>query len=336
MKKLIIIFCGLILFSCQSNQSEMTSFSGEALGTEFNVQFFTDENWEVEKGMDSIFEVVNKSMSNYQDDSAISKINNGDTTIVVDEMFEEVFLLSQKIFEDSYGYFDPTVGNLVNAYGFGAQKEKQIEMDSIAVDSLMEFVGMDKVDIKDHKIRKEDDRIYLDFNGIAKGYAVDLMGDYLEEHGVENYLVEIGGEMKGKGKNLKSGRSWRLGIDDPRLETNPGELSGIIELKDKGMATSGNYRKYREDSITGEKYVHIINPKSGYTEKVNMLSVTVLADDVATADAYATAFMAMGVEKAIEVAKEVKGLDVFFIYDEEDELKTYASTGFEELLLEQE
>ncbi len=326
----------LVLFSftaCQQEKSKkMQTYTGFALGTDYQLKFFSEEKLDLQTEIDSIFEVVNNSMSTYQDDSDISKINAGDSSIVVDEMFKIVFLKSKEIHENTFGYFDPTVGDLVNLYGLGPKK-MEVKVDSTAIDSLMNFVGLDKVSITtENKISKKYMETVLDFNGIAKGYAVDLLGFLLEKKGVENYLAEIGGEIRSKGKNLASGKYWRLGIDDPRIETNPNELQGVVELRNKSLATSGNYRKFKYDSITGEKYNHIIDPTSGYTKKVNMLSVSVLAEDCATADAYATAFMAMGIEKSKQVAEKQKDIDVFFIYDEKGELKTYLSKGFEEVL----
>lgn len=325
----------IFLTACQQETSKkMQTYSGFALGTDYQLKFFAEEKLDLQAEIDSIFEVVNQSMSTYQEDSDISKINAGDTTIQVDDMFRTMFLKSKEIHQKTNGYFDPTVGDLVNLYGLGPKK-MEISVDSTAIDSLMNYVGLDKVSITDDNliVRKHIETV-LDFNGIAKGYAVDLLGFLLEEKEVKNYLAEIGGEIRSKGKNLSSGKTWRLGIDDPRIETNPNELQGIVELKDKSLATSGNYRKFRYDSISGEKYNHIIDPKSGYTKKVNMLSVSVLADDCATADAYATAFMAMEIENSIEVAEKQKDLEVFFIYDEKGELKTYLSKGFEEVLIE--
>lgn len=336
MKKFLLLLLIIGLAACATEPKELKHYSGEALGTFYDVKFFSDDEFAVERGIDSVFKVVNKSMSNYQDDSDIAKINSGDTSITVDHMFREVFLLSESIYDKTDGYFDPTVGNVVNAYGFGAENQ-ELKMDSTTIDSLMKDVGLDKVSIsEDNKIIKDRPNIYLDFNGIAKGYAVDRLGLYLEEQGVTDYLVDVGGEIRAKGKNLKSEKNWRLGIDDPRLESETQhELTGIMELKNKSMATSGNYRKFREDSVTGEKYVHIIDPKSGHTQKRRILSTSVLAEDCASADAYATAFMAMGIEKAEAIAKELDGVDVYFIYDDEGELGTYISEGFKEAMVEE-
>lgn len=331
----------LLIFSfigCQEktskNEIQPHLYNGLALGTDYQLQFFLDDTLDIQPQIDSIFKELNQSMSTYIEDSDISRLNQGDTTIEVDLLFRKMFLRSKEIYKITNGYFDPTVGDIVNLYGLGS-KNLNVKADSSSVDSLMVYVGLDKVSITDgNLIVRKYPQTVLDFNGIAKGYGVDLLGELLEKNGVENYLAEIGGEIRTKGKNLKSGKTWRLGIDDPRTETNPGELQGIVELKDQSLATSGNYRKFQYDSVSGEKYVHIIDPKSGYTMKGSMLSVSVIADDCATADAYATAFMAMGVKEAKNIAQNQKEVEVYFIYDENGEMNTYLSKGFEQAMVE--
>lgn len=331
MKKFFCLLAILSLVACNFNTSEVKTYAGKALGTTYHIKFFSKEGFPVKKGIDSVFEAVNISMSNYQDNSDISKLNAGDTTIRVDHMFRDVFLLSKNIYKKTDGFFDPTVGNLVNAYGFGAQKEK-LKMDSTTIDSLMNYVGFDMVSItKDNKIIKAKPGIYIDFNAIGKGYAVDRLGIYLESHGVENYLIEVGGECRAKGKNIHSEKTWRVGIDDPKEKKGERQITGILELKNKGLATSGNYRKFRYDSISGQKYVHTIDPKSGFVQKRNILSATVIAEDCATADAYATAFMAMGLKKAEAISKKLNGVDVYFVYNADGKMKTYASEGFKKI-----
>jgi|SRR5690625_1264777 len=323
----------LSLVACQE-KTQPQVYSGLALGTDYQLQFFSKDTLDIQPQIDSIFDELNQSMSTYIEDSDISRLNAGDTTVKVDHLFRNMFLRSKEIYKNTNGYFDPTVGDIVNLYGLGSKK-LNVKADSSSVDSLMVYVGFDKVSITDDNliVRKYPQTV-LDFNGIAKGYGVDLLGELLEGKGVENYLAEIGGEIRTKGKNLKSGKTWRLGIDDPRTDTNTGELQGIVELKNQSLATSGNYRKFQYDSISGEKYVHIIDPKSGYTIKGNMLSVSVIADDCATADAYATAFMAMDVEEAKEIAQNQNEVDVYFIYDEVGDMKTYLSSGFERAMID--
>src|SRR5690606_22815691 len=208
-----------------------------------------------------------------------------------------VYRLSQKVFKESNGYFDPTVGDLVNMYGFGPEQGLK-KIDSTTVDSLMKFVGFEKVEITaDGILKKTASEVYLDFNAIAKGYTVDVIGNYMDANAVDNYLIELGGELLAKGKNISKDAPWTVGIDNPQQVEGERSLKAAIALNDRAMASSGNYRKFRTDSLTGRKYVHSINPLTGYPEESNLLGATVLADNCALADAYATSFMVMGLDK---------------------------------------
>lgn len=333
MKYILFIVISLFLISCGKGTSSENQVLGEALGTTYQIIYFSEKDLPVEEALDSIFLEINQSMSTYQNDSDISKINKGDSRVEVDHMFREVFALSEKVYQESGGYFDPTVGELVNMYGFGPEKGLK-KIDSSSIDSLLQHVGLDKIDISpEGKITKSAPEVYLDFNAIAKGYAIDVIGIYLERQNVENYLIELGGELLANGKNLKKGGPWRVGIDDPNEEEGNRSYSAIVELKDRAMATSGNYRKFRLDSITGTKYVHTINPMTGYPERSTMLSASVLAENCALADAYATAFLALGVERSKEVLGRLEAVDAYFIYSGENgEIANFASPGFEKVL----
>jgi thiamine biosynthesis lipoprotein len=323
------------MVSCGKDIPKEITYSGNALGTTFHIAYFDENEFEAEKSIDSVFQAINRSMSTYLENSDISRINNGDSTVIVDSMFAEVFRISKKIHQETNGYFDPTVGKLVNFYGFGPEK-MQLKIDSTTIDSLMEYVGFDKMELtSEHKIKKTNPNIYIDFNAIAKGYAVDRLGKMLEQHGIENYLVEVGGELVTKGKNLASGKFWRIGIDDPGNTLQNRELSAIIELKNQGMATSGNYRKFRVDSVTGEKYVHTIDPLTGHPARNVLLSATILAKNCALADAYATSLMAMGLEKSKSFLKTQPGLEAYLIYAEKDTTKIFMTEGFKNQLVKE-
>jgi FAD:protein FMN transferase len=247
-----------------------------------------------------------------------------------------VFSDSRKIYRESDGYFDPTVGNLVNAYGFGPEKGIK-ELSEAKMDSMMQYVGFGKLELsEDNKLKKESAEIYLDFNAIAKGYAVDVMGEYLKDQNVQDFLIELGGELLAKGINRQKQTAWTVGIDDPQQSYDQRTLTAALELKDRGMASSGNYRKYRTDSLTGEQYVHTINPLTGRSEKSDLLSVTVLAPTCALADGYATAFMSMGYERSFAMLERLEKVDVYFIYaGDRNELKVFSSPGFDEVLLKE-
>lgn len=334
MKKILFypITVFVLLISCGGQDIVKNQSTGEALGTTYNIIYLSDEELDFEMEIDSVINAVNHSLSTYIPNSDISKINKGDSSIRVDHMFKDVFTLSKKIYKATDGYFDPTVGALVNAWGFGP--EHQIAMDSTKIDSLLHFVGFEKVSItQEGQVKKTVPNMYFDFNAVAKGYAIDRIAVMLNEKGIENYLVEIGGELVAKGINTIKDKPWVVGIDDPQI-TDTRELKLLINLEDKALASSGNYRKYRIDEKTGLKYVHTIDPKTGYTKNSNTLGVTVLANDCATADAYATAFMAMDLDKAFNVISQNRELEAYIIYlDERGETQEFLTAGFKELVV---
>lgn len=328
MKKLkfaIIILLTLAVFSCKQNDDKFIKLEGFAFGTSFHITYGGEKDYT--KQIDSLFHLVNKSLSTYIPNSDISKINKGDTTIVVDHYFTEVFKKSNKIYIETEGVFDPTIGVLVNAWGFGPTKPKTIP-DDAKVFELLQLVGFDKVALKDKKIRKKNDSIYFDFNAIAKGYAVDIAGRFLETQNIESYIVEIGGEIRTKGRK-ENNQHWRTGIESPNFDGTR-SIEKEIFLENESMATSGSYRKFNIDSITGEKYAHIIDPITGYPAKNNLLSVSVIGNlDCADIDAYATALMAMPLDVAKQFLKSHQELKGFLIYaDENGNIKTYATENF--------
>lgn len=304
-----------------------------ALGTSYSISYSGQDIEDYQKQVDSIFTAVNTSMSTYIPTSMISKINAGDSSIVVDAMFKEVLELSKKVYETSEGAFDPTIGQLVNAWGFGAGESLQ-QVDSTMVDTLLQYVGLDKVSLtSSNKVLKTHKDIYLEFNAIAKGYCIDRIGVFLDQKGVQHYLIELGGEVLAKGQNETKQEDWIVGIDDPH---QPDERSVLakLKLKNRAMATSGNYRKYRIDSETGEKYVHSIDPHTGYPKFNSVLSVSVLAPSCALADAYATAFMIMELSAAQQLLLNHPELDAYVIYEDVDgEVEVFSTQGFEDVLL---
>jgi len=334
---LAVAVLGIVFFvSCGNPGPKEQVYVGEALGTSYHIKLFGPENLNIEKGLDSIFEVINNSMSTYQSDSDISRINSGDTSVRVDENFRKVFNLSKKIYRESNGYFDPTVGNLVNAYGFGPGSQSD-ELKRTEIDSMLQYVGLDKVKLTEgNNIEKQQPEIYLDFNAIAKGYTVDVIAQFLDKKGVRDYLIEVGGELVAKGLNKAKDGPWIVAIEDPMQTEGNRTFQATMALKDRAMATSGNYRKFRVDSLTGQRFVHTINPITGKSEKSNLLSASVLAENCAMADAYATAFMALGLEKSKGMLEKLENVDVYFIYAEEnDKVKGFASDGFEKVLVKE-
>lgn len=316
-----------LLMGCTENPTIKNQNIGPALGTTYSIIYLDDKELNFQTAIDSVFQVVNQSMSTYWPDSDISKINSGDSLIKVDHMFKEVFELSKSIYKASDGYFDPTVGTLVNAWGFGPGE--QMDLDSAKVDSLLQYVGFGKVTLReDGSISKKHPSIFFDFNAIAKGYAIDRLGVMLDGKGIDNYLVEVGGEVLTRGKNIISGKKWTVGIDDPQVEFGR-QLKKIIALEDKALASSGNYRKFRIDTLTGEKYVHTIDAKTGFTKNAKVLAASVIAEDCATADAYATTFMAMDLEDSRTLLSKQNELEAYIIYlDDDGTTQEFMTDGF--------
>ena len=325
---LILTFFVLIV-SCKTDKNAETNsintkLSGPVFGTSYSVIYASEIDYT--KQFDSLFAIVNQSMSTYISNSEISKLNRNEPHII-DEHFKNVFLASKKIYQETNGAFDPTIGNVVNAWSFGADKNKFLT-DSITIDSLMRFVDLDKVVINDYKISKPLNT-YLEFNAIAKGYGVDVIGEFLERKDITNYLVEIGGEIRARGENKDKKSAWRVGLDEPRFDGGQ-SVYKAISLKNESMATSGTYRKFKTDE-NGNRYTHIINTKTGYPSKTNILSVSVIAEDCMIADAYATAFQAMGIEKVTEFLKSHPELKVFIIFENDNnEFETLGLNNFPE------
>ena len=275
--------------------------------------------------IDSVLVAFNKSLSTYIPDSEISLFNNEDLLTSPSRLFDEVLSKSLEIYQQTNGAFDPTVGPLINAWGFGAG-QATATLDSAKVDSLLLLVGLEKVAIASDKITK-DTKVYLDFSAIAKGQAVDEVGRFLENKGVRNYMVEIGGEVRCRGLN-QSGATWTIGIEDPLVQINERKAMALVTLDDLSLATSGNYRNYYERD--GRTYAHIIDPRTGYTADHNLLSASVFAKDCMIADAYATAFMVMGLEQSIKFVEANDELDAVFVYQTDSLIDVYESLSIDQ------
>jgi thiamine biosynthesis lipoprotein len=332
MKALQIVLL-MFLFSCSNQpQTEPVRFMGEAQGTYYSIIYFDVQQRHFQLEVDSILNAFDQSLSLWVPNSLISRVNQSDSVIRVDPFFTDNFKIAKEVAAKTNGAFDPTVGNLTRAWGFGFDASKNV--DKHIIDSILEFTGYQKVRIEDGYIMKDDPRISIDFNAIAQGYSVDLIGNFFEEHGIENYLVDIGGEVKAKG-NKPDGAEWKIGIEKPAENKDDArDLKAVVLLKNKSIATSGNYRKFYEED--GIRYSHTINPKTGYPVQHSLLSVSVLADNTAIADAYATAFMVMGLEKASNFVNNDPSLDAFFIYtDEEGNYQTFMSDRFRAVISEE-
>jgi len=324
MKKCFLLLLIAFFVSCTSKkETQIVQLEGFVFGTTYHITFLNDSPNTFQKSIDSVFYLMNKSLSTYIPTSDISKINAGDTSVVIDAYLEEVLQKSKRIYVETDGYFDPTVGNLVNAYGFGAKKLKK-EIDSVAILQMMQLVGFDKITVKNKMVLKSDPQIYFDFNSIAKGFGVDVVGRFLETKNITNYLVEIGGEIRARGKNKKE-QFWTVAIEKPNTDGTQ-SIQTTIRLENESMATSGNYRKFRVTK-EGKKYVHTVNPKTGFATESNLLSASVLSQsDCADVDAYATAFMAMGLEKTKHFLKSNPDVHVVLLFlDADGNIQEYNS-----------
>jgi thiamine biosynthesis lipoprotein len=310
--KIIILLIFTSIFLGCKNEVKPTNFTlkGFVFGTSYKIVYLNATK-NHQKSIDSLFYLMNKSLSTYLPTSDISKLNAGDSSIFVDELFTEVFTKSKRIYNETDGFFDPTVGNLVNSWGFGPKNEQK-NLSIIEVKEQMQFVGFNKVSLIAGTVSKEHSKIYLDFNAIAKGYGIDVIARFFNSKKIDNYLIEIGGEIRTKGFK-KNDLPWVVKLTDP-IQKDGKTGFKTINISNKSMATSGNYRKYRVTK-EGEKYVHSVNPKTGYAVESNLLSVSVIANlDCADVDGYATAFMIMGLEKTKEFLKKHKNLEVILLF----------------------
>ena len=326
---LVLFLLSLIFFSCKQEPQKLeppsfknTILKGNVFGTYYRVTYNSEINYQNQ--FDSLFYVINKSMSTYQINSDISKLNRNEE-VEIDQHFKNVYTVSKEIYKLTEGAFDPTIGAVVNAWDFGP-KGKIVNLDSLKINSLMQSVGFDKVKRTDNVISKLKGT-FIDFNAIAKGYAVDVIAEFLEIKGIKNFLVDIGGELRASGINIEKQLAWKVGVENPNFDGTQ-SINHAISLNNEAMATSGTYRKFRVDK-NGNRYAHIIDTKTGYPSKTNLLSISVITDDCMTADAYATAFKAMGIEKVKTFLKIHSELKVFLIFEnDKKELETLSLNGF--------
>lgn len=325
----IVAIACLLLYQCSmgKGQRSMVSNEGTIFGTLYHAKYLSDKDLKAE--IEAELQKVDASLSMFNPKSTISLINRNETD-KADEMLSEVLQLSFIINKATNGAFDPTVAPLVNAWGFGF-KSGQLP-DSTQVDSLRTLVGLSAIHLKDNKLTKDNPSSILDFSAIAKGYGVDKAALVLINHGIKHFMVEIGGEVVTEGVNEK-GEPWRIGINKPDDDSTStsSELQDIISLSGKAIATSGNYRNFYISG--GRKIAHTINPRTGYPAQQDILSSTVMAPSCAEADAFATAFMVLGMEQAKRVLQSQPQLEAYFIYsDEQGNYRTWCTEGFDKLI----
>lgn len=327
-----ILILGTLLISCnQKKELKLVKFNGEAQGTYYAITYYAEDAINLQVQIDSILKAFDQSVSLWEPKSIICKVNNNDSTIILDSIFIDIFNKSMRICNETEGAFDVTVGQLVNAWGFGFESRTKLNKEK--VDSLLQFVGYKNVSIDNRQLKKTNSNIKIDFNAIAQGYSVDVIARFLELKGINIYLIDVGGEVLGKG-NKPDGSKWKVGIEKPAQHTEDERiLEAKMELYNKALATSGNYRKYYEEN--GVRYSHTIDPKTGYPVKHTLLSASVVANETWEADAYATAFMVMGLEKTKSFLSKNKNIEVYLIYaDSEGRNKTFATSGLKGILEE--
>lgn len=310
---LVLLIAGTVFIVIQQRNMPYRTNRGLIFGTEYTITYQSDRD--LGKEIEKALQHVDNSLSPFNPRSLITKMNNNEDTIA-DKFFTEVYRIARKVSEDTGGAFDITVAPLVNAWGFGFKEG--ITPDKHTIDSLLQFVGYTKVRLDDNgRLYKADPRLLLDCSAVAKGYGCDVVAKVLRSHDVQNFMVEIGGEVVTCGVNERR-LPWRIGVTKPSedpLQTSQ-ELQTVLNVTDKAMATSGNYRNFYYKG--GKRYAHTINPQTGYPVEHSLLSATVLARDCATADAYATSFMVMGMDRAREVLAHHPELMAYFIYSDSE------------------
>jgi thiamine biosynthesis lipoprotein len=322
---------------------DATVLDGKTMGTYYRVTYLSDEQFDLQGSIDSLLKVINLEVSTYIDHSTISMFNKSAKAVSLsynpitkgnggyeNKHFLANFVKAREIYNKSKQFFDPTVMPLVNYWGFGYTEKKPVTaVDSMKIDSLIQLVGLDKVSMirsdAGGNILKLKEGVQLDFSAIAKGYAVDEVGNLLIKNGVSDFLVDIGGEVLAKG-NSPRGDEWVVGINKPKEGAAMNDVQTVVPIQNRAIATSGNYRNFYE--VDGVKYSHTINPITGFPERNTLLSASVFADDCTTADAYATAFMVMGKDRALQLAAADPTIDAYFIYsDDKGEMKFAYTDG---------
>lgn len=320
----LLVASVLIIRKHNSTDAIFQKTEGSIFGTSYHIQYKYPQSLKLE--IDATLDSLNNSLSMFRPSSTLSLINRGES-METDAFFQRVFLLAQQVADSTDGAFDATVAPLVNAWGFGFERADSVT--ETMVDSLMKFVGYKKVHLDNSSVLKSDPRLMLDFGAIAKGYAVDVVAHLLQSKDIKNYMVEIGGEVVLKGCNPE-GKTWRIGVSSP-TENEQGEaVQTILQLSDVALATSGNYRNFYYKG--SQKFAHTINPHTGYPVSHSLLSATVLASSCAEADAYATAFMVMGLDRAKDFVLSHPYLNAYFIFaDENGKLQEWMTEGFKGL-----
>ncbi len=350
---ILIFFIGLIVSCSNESSTNVTKvdetgkikkiyqrLQGKTMGTTYSIQLEFVEQHQLQKEIDALLIEINQDVSTYEKNSFINLVNAAPSNIQLQDSkkyqstnphFKANYFKAKDVYEKTNGYFDPTVNPLVNYWGFGAAGRRKIEeVDKVQIEGILKNIGMNQFSTQYNEEKrsldlfKSNPKAQLDFSALAKGYAVDAIAKLFDSRNIPNYFIEIGGETQVKGVNSK-GQAWRIGINNPQEGAAVTDIHTALNLVDGGaVATSGNYRNfYKVGDVT---YSHTINPKTGFPERNRLLSATVWAKDCMTADAYATAFMAMGIDKSQELATKLAEVEAYFIYSQEDGIVTTSYT----------
>jgi len=327
---LVCLIIGIGLYFALKPKPAYVHNEGEAQGTTWSATYEQPEGKDLQKKIEKRLHEFDLSLSTYIPQSIISRINNNDSTVRTDDDFEKMYSVAMEVSKRTNGAFDITVGPLVKAWGFGFGNAEPSKIPDVS--KFLPYVGYHKVRLENHKLLKDDPHILIDANALAQGQSSDIIGKLLEDNGCKNYMIDIGGEVVVKGLN-KKGQKWQIGIDNPIDDpTNSiDEIQAVIAISNCGLTTSGNYRKYYY--LNGKKYAHEIDPRQGYPVVHNLLSATVVAQTCIVADAYATAFMVIGVDSSLQVCKSIPGMDCYLIYtDKNGKNQVVYTEGFRKYL----
>ena len=332
---LIIVAASIIHFYSENKKIEALNVKyiknqGETQGTTYSATYQQPESIDLKSKIEERLHNFDLSLSTYCPVSIITRINENDSTVRTDADFEMMYQTAAEVSKQTHGAFDITVGPLVKAWGFGFGNSDHSKIPNVK--KLLPLVGYHKIKLENHKLIKENPAILVDANAIAQGQSSDIIAKLLEDNGCKNLMIEIGGEVVCKGVN-PNGKNWQIGIDNPKDDDSnqPEEIQTIVSISNCAITTSGNYRKYYY--LNGKKYAHEIDPKTGYPVVHSLLSATVVAPTCIVADAYATAFMVMGADSALQICKRISDMDCYLIYSDKDgKNKVVYTEGFKKYL----
>lgn len=331
MINLTLSILSLICMFCNQQAFKAYSIKGYGQGSTYSITYYTQNRVLKKEQVDSILNVIDNSMSIYRTGSLINKFNSSSRGLKLDNHFKAVISKALEIYKESDGSFDVTVEPLMRAWNFGRVSVKSLP-DAKLIASIKEHVGSNKLRLSGDSLIKEDPELKIDLNGIAQGYTVDVLSEFLEKNGIDNYLVELGGELRVKGVKRPSGEAFNIGIETPSSDNyETGKLNNIIEVRQGAVTTSGNYRNFYKSG--NKKISHLINPDTGYPIENEIISATVYAREALTADGYDNVFMAMDIKKGFRFLEKHPELQVYIVYQKKDgSIADTASTGFKHLL----